>query len=599
MLKISLILILVTSLALAEDVANKYTLTVTDANHHLAEVVAEFSNIKTKSFEVKLPAWRTGRYEILDLAKNIRQFSVFDVNNKSLTWHKVNKNTWKIFVNRPGTIKVKYQIYANQLKDRVSHIDATHAFLDASGIFVYSESQRHKKLTVKLNVAEQWKSVSGMETIGLHQFQADNYDQLVDSPIESGLHYFDSMEVDEQVYEIVIWGEGNFDIDRIKQDITKLHHQAKLIWKTFPFKRYVFMYHAGDNLRGATEHVNSTIIQIDRLGFYPDKSYRRVIAVTAHEFVHTWNVKSYRPAGISPYDYGKENYSDLFWMAEGSTSFYDNLIAVRSKIFSIEDFLGYLLDDINEYSNKPGRKVMSLAESSFDTWLKNDKNRSHNSTVSIYLKGSLVTWLLDKEIRKRTDNRKSMDDLSLLLYKRYSGNKNGYTSYNVKQLLKKITNTDFTKFWQDYVEGTKAIDFEELLAFYGLQFESDKGKDKLKASLGMITKNNNGRLTVTQLDTDGPAWLAGLTAEDTLIAINGYQIDEKNLKKHIENLTIDNTYPLHYFHQGVLKQTQITPIKALPEGLKLMPLNKPSYKQKQHFEGWTKISIEDAFKTDK
>jgi predicted metalloprotease with PDZ domain len=242
---------------------------------------------------------------------------------------------------------------------------------------------------------------------------------------------------------------------------------------------------------------------------------------------------------------------------------------------------------------------MSLAESSFDTWLKNDTNRSHNSSVSIYLKGSLVTWLFDKEIRERTDNRKSMDDLSLLLFQQFGQSQKGYNSSDVKQLLKKITNTDFTVFWQDYVEGTKEIDFKELLAFYGLQFESDDDPKKRKATLGFISENKNGNLSITQLDADGPAWDAGLSAGDTLIAINGYQVNDKNLEKHIENLTIGQTYSLHYFHQGILKQTQITPTIAAPENLKLVPIKKPDYKQRQHFKGWTQHSIEDAFKENK
>ncbi len=577
--------------------ATNYTLTITDAKHHLAQVEIAFTGVNTKAFTVKLPVWRTGRYEILDLSANIRDFKAFDARGKSLSWHQDDKNSWRIFVNTPGTVKITYQIYANQLRNRVSHIDESHAFLDASGVFMYSPLQRDKALTVKLKVPESWQSVSGMDSIGEHQFKADNYDQLVDSPIESGIHQFTSFKVEAQTYEIVIWGKGNYDMERLKKDIEKLHYQAKALWKTFPYSRYVYMYHVGDKLRGATEHVNSTIIQTDRLGFYPDKKYRKVIGTTAHEFIHTWNVKAYRPAGISPYDYDKENYSDLFWMAEGTTSYYDNLFNARAGIYSTEQYLENMAKDIHTFQNKPGRHVMSLAQSSFNTWLPNNANRRHNTTVSIYLKGSLVSWLLDKEIRAATNNKKSLDDLSLKLFEQYGKSKQGYTSNNVKQLLKEITNTNFTGFWKDYVEGTKAIDFDDLLGFYGLNFKAVKNDEDAKVSMGWKTKINNGITQLTQVDTDGAAFRAGLAADDEIIAIDTLQI-KGNLDEIIENLKVNQSYVVHYFNQGIIKQATITPQPAPPEKLEIIALEKPTKAQKQHFKSWLKQDIKSAFKND-
>lgn len=574
--------------------ANDYTLTVTDANHHLADVEIIFKEVKTKSFSVKLPVWRSGKYQILDLPSNIRQFEALDVNDEPLQFQKDDKNTWRILVNSPNTVKVKYQVYANLLRSRVSHIDETHAFLDASGVFMYSESQRDKPLTVTLNVPENWRSVSGMDSIDTHKFKAENYDQLVDSPIESGINTFDSIKVEEQTYEIVIWGEGNFDMERLKKDIEKLHYQAKSIWNSFPFKRYVYMYHAGDNLRGATEHVNSTIIHTDRLGFFPDKKYLKLISTTAHEFFHTWNVKSYRPAGISPYDYSQENYSDLFWMAEGMTSFYDNLMPVRSNIFTVSKYLENIAEDINTFRNKPGRNVMSLSESSFDTWLPNDGNRSHNTTVSIYLKGSLVSWLMDKEIRELTNNKKSLDDLHRLLYENYASAESGYTRYNVRQLLKEITGDDFAQFWQDYVDGVKDIDFDELLAFYGLQIKKPSKKDNAQLSLGLKMSLKNGLSEITGVSSDGPAWQAGLAVNDQLVAIDGYRINN-DLDKHLENFQAGQPYIVTYFNQGKLKTTKVKPVQAPPAKIKIVTLEKATKKQKQHFVGLIKKDYSKAF----
>lgn len=595
-----IVLVSISGLSMAsenEELVNKYTLTVTDAKHHLAEVEVVFNGIKTKSFSIKLPVWRTGNYQILDLSKNIRNFSVYDAHDKELSWQKDDKNTWRIFINTPGEVKVKYQIYANLLKKRVSHIDETHAFIDASGVFVYNEGQRAKPLTVELNVPENWRSVSGLETISVHKFKAGSYDILVDSPIESGIHHFDSIQVEKQLYEIVIWGDANFDMQRIKTDIEKLHYQAKLMWKSFPFTRYVYMYHTGDKLRGATEHLNSTIIQADRFGFSPDKKYHKIIGTTTHEFIHTWNVKSYRPAGISPYDYNKENYSDLFWMAEGTTSYYDNLFPFRTEIYNAEIFLQNLAKDINTYKNKPGRNVMSLSESSYDTWLKNDSNRGLNTTVSIYLKGSLVSWLLDKNIRELTNNKKSLDDLQYILYKNYANNDSGYKSFQVRQLLQEITGHDFKQFWHDYVDGTKAIDFDELLNFYGLKFSIKKDK-KSKSSFNAKYTNSNGMAKVSVLNSDGAAWQAGITSDDILVAIDGIQLSYDKIKERTEELKTDQTYTLHYFNHGVLKQTQITPHIAAPEKLVIIANDKATRYQKKVFKNWSHHNLNKIGKDD-
>ncbi|HHL31723.1 MAG TPA: M61 family peptidase [Oceanospirillales bacterium] len=570
--------------------SNIYKLSIADAAHHLADVSVEFHDIKSQTFVVKLPVWRTGRYEILDLPANIRKFKAYDAKGRPLQWQKINKNSWQITSNGANSIEVHYQIYANRLRDRVSHIDSTHAFLDASGVFIYNEEQRQKSLEVRLQVPTAWHSVSGLKSLAKDTFWAANYDQLVDSPIESGLHSLRTFTVEEQQYQILVWGDGNYDMDVLQSDISKLHHQAKFIWKSFPFSNYVFMYHAGNMLRGATEHVNSTIIQTDHFGFYPRKKYHKLISVTSHEFVHTWNVKAYRPAGISPYDYDKENYSDLFWMAEGTSSYYDKLLAARAGIFTIEEFLDDLAEDILEYSHKPGRKVMSLAESSYNTWLANNKSRTHNATVSIYLKGSLVSWLLDQQIRELSNNNKNLDDLSYLLYKNFAQSAQGYSSADVRQLLRELTGHDFTEFWQDYVEGTKAIDFDRLLAYYGLKIEEDTAADEEEEHIafGWELQEENGLLKIAVIDADGSAWHAGLAQDDLLVAINGFQVNDDNIDKVLENLQANNTYSLSYFNQGQLKTTKIQAVQAPPAKLNIVAVDKISRKQQNHFESWLK-----------
>jgi predicted metalloprotease with PDZ domain len=574
----------------ANESINKYFFSVKDAAHHLATIELEFSNVKQSSFEVKLPVWRSGRYEILDLSNNVRLFRAYSDQGKELAWFKTNKNSWEIDTNNSKTIKVSYQIYANQLKNRVAHIDPTHAFLDASGIFMFNQEQRGKAIHISLNIPDDWRSFTGLKHLDANLFEAQNYDQLVDSPIETGINQMIAFDIDGIKYELVIWGEGNHDINKIKVDIEKLHHQAKLIWKSFPYQRYVFMIHAGDQLRGATEHVNSTIIQTDRFNFFPDEKYNKFITTTSHELVHTWNVKAYRPQGITPYNYDSENYSKLFWVAEGTTSYYDRLLALRAGIYKAEVYFKDLAEDISKYLNKPGRNIMSLEQSSFDTWMQQDENLEHNYSVDIYLKGSLVSWLLDQQIRLKTLNNKSLDDLQQLLYLKFNNSDIGYSSKDVLDLLKQLTNQDFTTFWNDYISGTKEIDFNQLLNYYGLQFDQKEIKSNV-GWIGIEVIDSEGFAEISKINSDSPAWQAGLTTGDQIIAINGFKVLPTTIIEMIENSSIEDRLEISYFNNGILKKTMTQVSSQANNKLKIIALKNPSYSQKQIFKSWLKQDL--------
>ncbi len=591
----TLVLLFLPLLAIAEQQPPvKYQFTVTDAKHHLADVSITFPDVGTKTLTVKLPVWRTGRYEILNLSKNINQFSAVDASGQTLNWDKTDKNSWKVLLKQPGEVTINYQVYANSLKQRVAHIDETHAFLDASGVFMYAPNLRKQPLTVNLTVPETWQSRSGMTQTASHTFVADDYDQLVDSPIESGIHEFLSFVLDDISYEILIWGQGNHDIQDLKQQISLLHHEVKNIWHTFPYDRYVFMYHAGEGLRGATEHVNSTIIQQGRFNFKPRKSYLKVLATTAHELIHTWNVKAFRPAGIAPYNYSQENYSDLFWMAEGITSYYDDLLLFRAGIYAPKEYFEVVAKNIQDHLTKPGRTVMSLAQTSFDTWLKGDSQQNHNTATSIYLEGNLMAWRMDQEIRHLTNNQYGLDELQLRLYQQHRNSDQGYHKSDVLALLKNITGSDMSDFWAAYIENTQAIDFDQLLDFYGLQ-RTPKDNDNKSATptawIGAVLDFNDEKVVIKTVDTDSPAWQAGLNAGDQLLAIDGIKISSSDAEKRLKQLSMTGPHSFHYFSAGRLSETQVSAIANPYPEFTIQAVNKPSKQQKARFKAWSGLDL--------
>jgi len=310
------------------------------AEHHIADVTLATEEKVSTLIDFQLPAWRTGRYQILNLANGVRSFVAKDEQGNELVWRKINKSTWQVSNPKKRKVTISYQVYANELGLRTRHIDDSHAFIDASAVIMYTQASRDKEHVINLNVPKNWRSVSGLD-FGKHknQFIAKNYDVLVDSPIETGINEFHRFEVDKKSYELVIWGKGNYDSKKMVTDLTAMVKQAKHIWQDYPFDRYVFMVHATSGARGATEHINSTIIQRSRFKFASRKDYLGFISTAAHEFVHTWNVKKYRPQGLVPYNYQEENYSNLLWLAEGSTSYLQNQLLLRGDLMSSKEFV--------------------------------------------------------------------------------------------------------------------------------------------------------------------------------------------------------------------------------------------------------------------
>ncbi len=568
-----------------------YRLEITDPVHHLARVEVSLPATSEAFLDIHLPAWRTGRYEILNLAQGIRHLVATDAGGNALQVKKLNKDTWRIKNPAKGAVRVSYDLYANQLAERVRHIDASHAFLDASGVFVYAENFRALPATVTLKVPDGWQSHSGMERgEAPHSFVAENYDHLVDSPIETGIHQYRSFSAGNRDYELVVWGEGNYDLDAMVEDLVKLDGIAKTTWQEFPFRRYLYIVHATDGARGATEHVNSTVIQRPRFLFAPREEYVSFITTAAHEFVHTWNVKGYRPQGIYRYDYLRENYSPLLWFVEGGTSYYDGLLAVRSEVITGPEFLKELAEDIGKYSQRPGRISMSLAQASFDQWIADRGDWAQNSSVNIYSKGKLVSLLLDQAIREASNDRHSLDDVHRRLYRDFPVAERGYREADILAILKELTGRDFDNFWRNYVAGTRELDFDKVLGYYGLELappmpESGAAPEPV-AWLGIkLNSAPGGDLVLSEVWKDGPAWQGGLVAGDRLIAVDNYRITAADADSRLALLPIGEAVTLHIFRDGQLMSVEVT-AEADPGALTITPKQDASPAQKRRYQNW-------------
>lgn len=600
---VSVVIYCLTFSAISAHAAVVVDITIDQPQHHYAQVAIEFDTSTSSEVDYHLPVWRTGRYEILNLANGIRNFTAADSQGNQLPWRKLDKDTWQVQQTLNKKITISYQVYANQLGHRTRHIDDSHAFIDASTVVMYSEAARAERHLINLHVPATWNSVSGLDSLAVseykntdatHQFIAKNYDVLVDSPIETGLNEHHKFKVDGRDYELVIWGKGNYDSDKMVADLTVLVQQSKHIWQGYPFERYVFMVHATSGARGATEHLNSTIIQRSRFKFSDRKDYLGFISTAAHEFVHTWNVKQYRPSGLVPYDYQKENYSTLLWLSEGSTSYLQNQLLLRGGLMSSKEFLENLAKRITGYLHKPGRASQTVAQASFDKWLEEGGDYDKNHSVNIYSEGFLISWLLDFSLMEKTALKKSYRDVHNTLYQDYKI-PNSFDERDLLSILTDITNEDYQQWWQQNVHGYASVDFNELLAKAGLTMsygeKDEKEQQKVKAWTGITTKKVTHGLQVTRVEKNSPAWKAGLTLDDIIVAVDGLRISDKDMTTRLKNFNPTDSVSVTFFRRDELITRKVILGEIPSNKLKVVTVKHASDEQKAFFNYWTGIEF--------
>jgi predicted metalloprotease with PDZ domain len=562
-----------------------YAIDLTSPEHHLGQVSITFPSSPAPYLDVKMPAWRTGRYMILDLANGVRRFAATDAQGRPLAWYKVDKSTWRIALPGPTSIHVGYELYANELGLRTRHIDDSHAYLDASAVFMYADRYRADDVTVSLTVPKGWESFSGMSSTGPQRFAAANWDVLVDSPIETGLDRSYRFREGGRDYEVVIWGDGNYDPGQVVADIKKIVPQAGSIWSGYPFQRYVFMIHATDGAGGATEHRNSTVIQIPRWNFRPRDKYLGFLSTTAHEFIHTWNVKDYRNAGMVPYDYQGENYTDLLWLEEGSTEYFADPFLLRAGLMKPAEYFEGLSRLIDRHKHKPGANEQSVAEASFDQWIAVGGDRANNAEVDIYDEGQIVSWMLDIALLEQTGGKVSYRDVHEALYRRFGGLVHGFTSADVRAILRELTGTSWDAWWARNVDSPAAVDFDRLLAPVGLKLQVGP----LIPWAGWSANAGPGGMQLRSVERGSPAWNAGFVPDDILVAIDGKRVTVDRFDAALGERKPGETVTVSYFRRDQLGEKTLTLGSNPKDRPAVVPVDHPTAAQTALFQRWLLI----------
>ncbi|MBL7924423.1 MAG: M61 family metallopeptidase, partial [Bacteroidia bacterium] len=514
----------------AKSASLNYTISFPEPQTHYVDVQMEIKGWKAASLEIKMPVWAPGSYLVREFSRHVESVNARDAQGNVLVVNKKTKNSWTILTPGVSHISISYKVYAYELSVRTSFVDEEHAYLNGTSIFMYVEQLMKQSMDVKVIPYPGWKQISvaldRVEPSNPWLLKAPDYDGLVDAPFEIGNHVIFNFTAAGIPHEVAMFGEGNYNVDRLKKDMARIVEECTAIFGEHPCKNYLFIIHNLTAGGGGLEHMNSTTLQTNRWSYASESSYTGFLSLVAHEYFHLWNVKRLRPAPLGMFNYSEENYTDMLWLAEGFTAYYDDLIVHRCGFTSEAEYLSTLAGNISYCMNIKGAAIQSLAESSLDAWIKYYRpgENSPNATVSYYTKGGVVGALLNMEIMKATQGKKSLDDVFREMYRLYAVKLNrGFTETEFVNMVKLVSGKNMDDFFRKYVHGTAPLPVADFADVCGLDLV-DLNEKQGQAWTGLTTSFSSGKLMVTGVERNSPAWQAGLNVNDELIALNRYRL---------------------------------------------------------------------------
>ena len=521
---------------------------------HLYAVSCALDQPDPEGQRFALPAWIPGSYMIREFARHIVSIRA-ESRGRALPIEKLDKHTWRAGP-VAGPLAVHYEVYAWDLSVRGAHLDTSHGFFNGTSVFVRALGHEQQSCVVEIAPPagaryRRWRVATslprkGAAAGGFGVHAARNYDELIDHPVEMGTFASLRFSACGVPHQMAITGVQQADTARLARDLKKICEMQIRFWGApAPMDRYLFLTTALGEGYGGLEHRASTALMCSRADLprrgakEVSDSYRGFLGLCSHEYFHTWNVKRLKPGPFASYDLDRENYTTLLWMFEGFTSYYDDLMLLRAGLIGRDSYLELLARTITNHLRSSGRERQTVAESSFDAWIKyyrQDEN-APNAVVSYYVKGSLVALCLALHIRSRTRGRKSLDDVLRLMWRRRGIGGGGVGDDEVEAIAEEASGLPLRAFFDLAVRSTAELPLERLLATHGIRMRrraaksaTDKGgvkkADVLPApagasSLGARSREEGKEIVLTHVLEGGAALEAGLAAGDAIVCVDG------------------------------------------------------------------------------
>ncbi len=574
---------------LEPDATMAFTVSMEQPHTHYFHVDFRCEGIIAETLDFKMPAWTPGYYRIMDYAANVLNFSAEDGAGQPLTWEKTAKNTWRVRSGQAEDIRITYDAYAFRRSVAESFLDDRRAFICPTGVFMHVAGRIRDPVTVNIRPHRNFSSIStGLDPVEGKEntFSAPDFDVLYDCPILIGNQEIISFEFQGIPHVIAAENLGNVNRDKFTADIKKVVEGTVRLIGEIPYRHYTFIMM--DQGGGGLEHLNSMAVFSNASGWDNPSGYKGWLGFIAHEFYHLYNVKRIRPITLGPFDYDRENYTNMLWVSEGISVYYQNLILRRCGFITQEEYFERIRRVISRYENRPGRLFQSATESSFDTWMKffsRDEN-SANTTISYYDKGAALGLLLDLRIRHESKNQRSLDDVMRNIYEKYhKAEQRGFTDREFRAECEAAAGCLLPEIFEIYASTTQEIDYPKYFAYAGL--EIDVSAHELPGVFfGASVRDQDGRLEITSVEWDSPAQQGGLSARDEILALDGTRADARILDRILDSKRSSDTLRVLISRRGRVQELEVVLGKKSERSFHIRPSSNSDRLQKSILADW-------------
>jgi predicted metalloprotease with PDZ domain len=519
----------------------KYIISWSNPHDHFIDIEFIATTDSASELRIQLPAWRPGRYELGNFAKNIQKWAAFDEKGNKLSHRKLTKDLWLVSCQGAAEVHVKYNYFGADLNAGSTFLDQSQLYMNPVNCCLYVEGRIDEECLLELHLpasyivacslAKAGKVPSSEQSKSIQTLRAKDFHELADSPlIASDTIQHNTFVLDGVEFNLWFQGECKPAWSRIINDFFIFINEQFVMMKEFVHDEYHFLYQIlPHKFYHGVEHLKSTVIALGP-GYKLNEGevYESLLGVSSHELYHSWNIKSIRPAEMMPYDYTKENYSRLGYVCEGVTTYYGDLFLYRSGVYSETEYLKSFQERLQKHFDNPARTNLSVADSSFDTWLDGYVAGIPGRKTSIYDEGCLVAFMTDMIIRRNTNNTKSLDDVMRALYTGYAKKGIGYTENDYQHIVETLAGEKLDDFFNTYVY--KACSYEkklaELGAFIGIEFKTEHARKYYEGHFGFKAHHEGHHFKVTAVYPGSPSDKSGLALNDEILAINGFLLKD-------------------------------------------------------------------------
>jgi len=556
----------------------RHTVSFPENKEQVFLVRSEFPVSSTVT-ELIMPDWTPGSYLIRDHAANVNRISATTEDGTGLTLQKTSKDRWQVDTSTAGTLIVDYEVFTPVLNVSTSWASKAFSLINGASVFLYTTQTRDLRQSVEFaHDQARGEPFTAMLPAPGGGFQAADYDQLVDDPVAIARAPVYRFTNNAQDYNLVNVGENRFwDGNQAAQDVEKVVAETQSFWGTNPLQKPYWFLNFIVEAKGGLEHDHSTVMMTGRRHMRDRKAYIKWLGLVAHEFFHVWNVRNMRPLELEHYDYQNEQYTSQLWIAEGLTSYYDNLIMSRAGLITPKEYLELLAQDIYRLETTPGRLLRPVTEASVDAWIRHYKPNAntYNSTISYYTKGAVIGFVLDSYLRKSSKGRHTLDDVMREMYALYSNK--AYSADAFEKVVIDVGGAGAGDFLQSLLTTTVEPDVDAALEFYGLELNrgaimitGEPDEEPLLSDIGVHWNDNKPGLVVKTVVGGSAGETAGLISGDEILAIGDERLTRKNIDKVMTSFSPGDQVSLLVSRRGKITSLDITLDVAIPDRYEIL-----------------------------